>query len=127
MRVRTLKAVKSAFEANRDIKVSGRKISFVMIPFNDASVLEKRILKAKVRAVFIPEANDRSVRVILSVTRRLRLLSFTNMPNYVHWLGVTLGVDSSENQIRIMVSLAGCQHEKVEFDQKILGSAQVFF
>jgi len=126
--IKLLSQTKTAFENNQDLKIHGRTVSVVLIPFSDAVKLQDKLDKKKPNAVYIPAGNDKSIYVILSVTRRMHLLSMTNFPNFVHWKGVTLGVDSSKaGNPKIMVNLAGCQNEKVEFDQKLLEKAEVFF
>ncbi len=62
-----------------------------------------------------------------SVTRRLKILSSTNVADYVHWRGVTLGLDASGETIKVMINLASCRDEKVEFEKKIMDRAIVFF
>jgi hypothetical protein len=128
VQISLLSNTKKAFENNQELKIHGRAMSVVLIPFSDAAKLNDKLVKKKPDAVYIPAGNDKSIRVILSVTRRLHLLSMTNFPDFVHWKGVTLGVDSSKGgHPKIMVNLAGCKNEKVEFDQKLLVKAEVFF
>ncbi|MBW1807721.1 MAG: DUF4154 domain-containing protein [Deltaproteobacteria bacterium] len=128
VQIKLLSQTKKAFENNQDLKIQGRTVSVVLIPFSDAVKLQDKLGKKKPNAVYIPSGNDKSIRVILSVTRRMHILSITNVPDFVHWKGVTLGVDSSKGgNPKIMVNLASCQNEKVEFDQKLLEKAEVFF
>ena len=110
--IKLLSKTKKAFENNQDLKIQGRAVTVVLISFCDAAKLNDKLVKKKPAAVYIPAGNDKSIRVILSVTRRMQLLSTTNVPDFVHWKGVTLGVDSSKGgHPKIMVNLAGCQNE----------------
>jgi len=124
---KTLKATKAAFEKNSDLEIKGRRISAVILPFRHARDLKKKIVRLKADAVYIPSGNERSVRIILSITRRLDRVSFTCVPDFVHWRGVTLGVDASSGEPKLMVNLAGCRDENVEFGEEVLSDAQVFF
>ena len=102
-------------------------ISTVVIPFAGRDDLTKKLRLTRARAVFLTENNEKIVREVLSSTRTLKIISMSNVPDYVHWLGVTLGVDVEKGKPKIMVNLASCQHEKVKFDEKILANASVFF
>jgi hypothetical protein len=122
-----LAATKKAFEQNKNAKVRGREVSMAIVAFRDASELKNRLAKLHASAVFIPVGSNHSVRVVLSVTRRLKILSSTNVADYVHWRGVTLGLDTSGATHKIMINLASCRDEKVEFEKKIIDGAIVFF
>ncbi|HUU01164.1 MAG TPA: hypothetical protein VM425_06995 [Myxococcota bacterium] len=122
-----LAAIKKAFDQNKTVKVRGREFSTPIVAFRDAAELKDRLTKLHAEAVFIPAGSNHSVRIVLSVTRRLKILSSTNVADYVHWRGVTLGLDASGEIIKAMINLASCRDEKVEFGKKIMDGAIVFF
>lgn len=123
----TVGAVKAAFDRLKDKQVAGKKLSSVVIPFEGREDLTKKLRLTRARGVFITENNEKIVREVLSATRTLKIISMSNVPDYVHWLGVTLGVEAEGRKPKVMINLASCQHEKIKFDDGILASASVYF
>jgi hypothetical protein len=123
----TVEAVKTAFGKQKDKQVGGKNISTVVIPFESREDLTKKLRLTRARGVFITENNEKIVREVLGATRTLKIISMSNVPDYVHWLGVTLGVEAEGRKPKVMVNLASCQHEKVKFDEEVLANASVYF
>jgi hypothetical protein len=123
----TVDTVKKAFAKFKDKQVGGKNISTVVIPFEGREDLTKKLRLTRARGVFITENNEKIVREVLGATRTLKIISMSNVPDYVHWLGVTLGVEAEGRKPKVMVNLASCQHEKVKFDEEVLANASVYF
>jgi len=123
----TIAEVRSAFEGNESVTVGKAKFSVVVIPFTTKDELHKKLVDIKAAAVFITEGNEKCIREITATTQEMKILSMTNVSDYVHWLGVTLGVEDDSGKLKVMVNLAGCQNEKIDFDETVLGEASVYF
>jgi hypothetical protein len=123
----TVEEVKTSFGKLKGKQVEGKNISTVVIPFEGREDLTKKLRLTRARGVFITENNEKIVREVLSATRALKIISMSNVPDYVHWLGVTLGVEAEGRKPKVMVNLASCQHEKIKFDEEILAHASVYF
>jgi hypothetical protein len=123
----TVSEVKSAFDGLKGKQVGGKAITTVVVPFEGRDDLIKKLRLIQARGVFITENNEKIVREVLNSTRALKIISMSNVPDYIHWLGVTLGVEAEGRKPKIMINLASCQHEKVRFDEKILANASVYF
>ena len=123
----TVEAVKTAFGKQKGKQVDGKNISTVVIPFESRADLTKKLRLTGARGVFITENNEKIVREVLGATRTLKIISMSNVPDYVHWLGVTLGVEAEGRKPKVMVNLASCQHEKIKFDEEVLANASVYF
>lgn len=123
----TIEAVQAAFGKLKSKQVEGKAVSTVVIPFENGEDLTKKLRLTKARGVFITENNEKIVREVLNSTRALKIISMSNVPDYIHWLGVTLGVEAEGRKPKIMINLASCQHEKITFDEEILANASVFF
>jgi len=123
----TVEAVKTAFGKLKGKQVDGKSISTVVIPFENSKDLTRKLRLTRARGVFITENNEKIVREVLVATRALKIISMSNVPDYVHWLGVTLGVEAEGRKPKVMVNLASCQHEKITFDESILANASVYF
>jgi hypothetical protein len=123
----TVGEVKAAFDRQKGKKVGGKDISTVVVPFEGGDDLTKKLRLIRARGVFITENNEKIVREVLISTRELKIVSMSNVPDYIHWLGVALGVEIEGRKPKIMVNLASCQHEKIKFDEEILAGASVYF
>jgi hypothetical protein len=123
----TVDTVKKAFDKLKGKQIGGKNISTVVIPFEGREDLTKKLRLTRARGVFITENNEKIVREVLGATRTLKIISMSNVPDYVHWLGVTLGVEAEGRKPKVMVNLASCQHEKVKFDEEVLANASVYF
>jgi hypothetical protein len=123
----TVEEVKAAFGKLKSKQVDGKNISTVVIPFEGSEDLTKKLRLTRARGVFITENNEKIVREVLCATRALKIISMSNVPDYVHWLGVTLGVEAEGRKPKVMVNLASCQHEKVTVDEEVLAHASVYF
>ncbi len=123
----TVGAVKAAFDRQKEKLVGGKPVSTVVVPFEGSDDLTEKLRLIRARGLFLTENNEKIVREVLNSTRALKIISMSNVPDYVHWLGVTLGVETQGSKPRIMVNLASCQQEKIEFDEEILANASVFF
>ena len=123
----TVEEIKTSFGKLKGKKVEGKSISTVVIPFEGREDLTKKLRLARARGVFITENNEKIVREVLAATRTLKIISMSNVPDYVHWLGVTLGVEAEGRKPKVMVNLASCQHEKITFDEEVLANASVYF
>lgn len=123
----TVEEIKTSFGKFKGKKVEGKSISTVVIPFESREDLTKKLRLARARGVFITENNEKIVREVLGATRTLKIISMSNVPDYVHWLGVTLGVEAEGRKPKVMINLASCQHEKVAFDEEVLANASVYF
>ena len=123
----TVEAVKAAFAKHKGKQVGGKEVSTVVIPFEGREDLTKKLRLTRARGVFITENNEKIVREVLGATRTLKIISMSNVPDYVHWLGVTLGVEAEGRKPKVMVNLASCQHEKIKFDEEVLANASVYF
>ena len=123
----TVAEVKAAFDRQKVKQVGGKDITTVVVPFGGRDDLTKKLRLIHARGVFLTENNEKIVREVLSSTRALKIVSMSNVPDYVHWLGVTLGVEAEGHKPKIMINLASCQHEKVKFDEEVLADASVYF
>jgi len=118
---------RAAFEHHRALKIGGRSFSVVEFIYRDSKEFEERLRAEGVGAVFLCEGTRKSVRQMLNVTMVVKVLSFTTDADYVHWLGVSLGVEREGQEPKLMVNLSGCRNEGVEFDSRLLRLATVFF
>jgi hypothetical protein len=118
---------REAFAAHQKLKLGGKAFTVVELTYKDPQDLKARLSEAGVGAVFLPAESRHIVRQVLNVTRAVKMLSFTSEPDYVHWMGVGLGVERSAQGLKPMVNLSGCQNEGVEFDSRLLRVAKVFF
>lgn len=123
----TVEAVKTAFGKLKGKKIRGKALSTVVIPFESREDLTKKLRLTGARGVFITENNEKIVREVLGATRALKIISMSNVPDYVHWLGVTLGVEAEGRKPKVMVNLASCQHEKITVGEEVLAHASVYF
>ena len=123
----TVEEVKTAFGKLKSKRIVGKTMSTVVIPFESSEDLTKKLRLTRARGVFITENNEKIVREVLGATRALKIISMSNVPDYVHWLGVTLGVEAEGHKPKVMVNLASCQQEKVSFDEEVLAHASVYF
>lgn len=123
----TVGAAKAAFDRHKGKQVGGKAVSAVVVPFEGTDALTRKLRLIQARGVFVTENNEKIVRDVLISTRALKIISMSNVPDYIHWLGVTLGVEAGRRKPKIMVNLASCQHEKIKFDEEILASASVYF
>jgi hypothetical protein len=119
--------VRAAFQSNQAITIRGKALETIEITFSDPVRLKKELLKAKAAAVYIT-ADSRSItRAVLNVTRDIKILSITAEPDYVHWLGASLGVESRAGKPKLLINLSGCKNEGIEFDARLLQLASVYF
>ena len=126
----TVEAVKTAFGKLKGKQIGGKNISTVVIPFEGREDLTKKLRLTRARGVFITENNEKIVREVLGATRSLKIISMSNVPDYVHWLGVTLGVEAEGRKPKIMIAKqipAFVEHEKIKFDEETLANASVYF
>jgi hypothetical protein len=123
----TIEEVKAAFDRQKGKQVGGKAVSTVVVPFEGLDDLTEKLRLIRARGVFLTENNEKIVREVLCATRALKIISISNVPDYIHWLGVTLGVEAEGRKPKIMVNLASCQHEQIKFDEKVLANASVYF
>ncbi|HOX42808.1 MAG TPA: YfiR/HmsC family protein [Myxococcota bacterium] len=118
---------RAAFEEHKRVKIGGRSFTTIDLVYKDSKSFDAELRAQGVGAVFLCEGTRKSVRQMLNVTMVVKVLSFTTDADYVHWLGVSLGVEREGKEPKLMVNLSGCKNEEVEFDSRLLRLATVFF
>ncbi|RLB56258.1 MAG: hypothetical protein DRI34_09390 [Deltaproteobacteria bacterium] len=119
--------IKAAFEKNGSTKIGKKPFSVVDISFTGITDLKKKLTAQGANVVYVVAGSEATARKSVSATRALKMLSVAGEPNYVHWLGVCLGVEATAGRRKILINLSGCKLEDVRFDPRLLRIATVSF
>lgn len=102
----------------------GRNVRPVAIEYTDPVALDEALIEASAHAAYICPDLERSVGLIVGITRARSIRSLTGTENSVH-SGVGLGIVSRRTGPKLLVNLTAAKAEGAKLDANFLRFAEV--
>lgn len=104
--------------------LNGTPVDFVPLEIRSEEDIEKQLSAKNIKAVYITPLRSIDITVVSKLTKRLKIISLTGVPEYVE-AGISVGVGIEGEKSKVLINLASSKEEGADFSSKVLSIARI--
>ncbi len=99
-------------------------IRFVPIEYSDTTTMLQRSAGEQLHLLYVAPLRAADITTVSYISRRLQLLSFTGVPEYVEE-GIAVGIGSKGGKPLLWINISGVKAEGFHFSARLLSLSKI--